>query len=161
MSQDRYHTLIDELCAIERLPHPARLYQRAALKVNGVSFSLRPGGPGNEDCCLYAVDYGEPPPQRRHLVLQRLLEANTLMADPFLPKFGIEHLSGKVVLTGYIRLDKASGDSLIRVLRHHALQAREWRRTHFLLEQERIGAAGRPRGSIRPTGHALSKAFTN
>lgn len=163
MTQQMYRKLIDEVCAIEGIPDPSDLYDMAALRADDVSFVMMPVVQVGETWAIFFIDYGEPPADQRHLALQRLLEANAMAPDPFLPKFGIDIQTGRILLTGYFQVGAVNAESLIELLKHHAAQALEWRETRFMTEDdeddtpaERSNPVDEPAVARRPGVRAVS-----
>ena len=158
MSLEKYHKLIDELCQFAGIEDPKQQYETAKFKVDGISFALQHAGEDYEDYAMFFCNYGYPPDDYRELVLQRLLEGNTALSGPFAPIYGINYESGNVLLSQFIPIQHATGEGLLKVMRHHAAYALDWQRNYFLLDEERHPGSGKASSGRAADG--LPLAFT-
>ena len=158
MSLEKYHKIIDELCTFAGIADPKQQYETAKFKVDDISFALQHGGEEYEDYAMFFCNYGYPPDEYRELALQRLLEANTALAGPFAPIFGINHETGSVLLSQFVPIHNATGEGFLKTMRYYAAYARDWQRSFFLLDEERDPSSGR--SSSGRTADGLPLAFT-
>lgn len=134
--------LVDELCRQAALPNPQALYERTALTIDGVHFSLveRAAEPYAE--VLIYLDLGPLPEAQRAAVLLRLLEINFhLFVGAGSPSCAYNSESQRLLLCLSLLQQGASGAGLLQLLGQLAELARNWRKEHFL-----DGAAVAPGG---------------
>lgn len=143
MSVQTWRALIDSLCKLALIPNPQTLYERTALQVNGVEFSLvYSDGAGAGNVLLYG-DMGPLPVRARDAVAMRLLEMNfELSGDTASPAFSLNPQSQRVSLSVVLLLERMSAERLLEVLGHLADMALAWRRDFFL---------DAPKGKAAPT----------
>jgi hypothetical protein len=137
-----YRSLLDDLCRHAHLTSINDLknfYITADIKVDEIDFSLMPGGENNAGALLFFCDFGPVPSEFEALAMRRLLEANLVMMGVGRPSFGINFVTGHVLLSGAVQIAGTNGEYLLELLRHYASKAREWRESYFMLEQERQG----------------------
>jgi hypothetical protein len=137
MSKADYSRLIDELCKLTNIKKTKKFDEVADIRVDEIPFAITHGGADNDNSMMIYCEFGEPPKHLGGAIFQRLLEANSIMIGPGRPSFGLNHLSGKILLSVMIPTTHATGEILIQVLKHYAKHAKEWRETHFLLDTER------------------------
>lgn len=141
MTTAAYSKLIDQLCELTMISNPSSFYEQANLSVKDIDFTLRHNsGEGEGEVCIYC-NYGTIPKANRELVLQRLLEANLLLAsNPFSPFLSYNASSEEVVLCGYIIMEKLQAERLLAMMGSMADMALTWRKTYFIEEGQ--GEAG-------------------
>lgn len=153
-----YAQLIDELCLLVMIPHPASLYETANLSVRGVDFTFfYQSGSGSGDILVYA-GFGSLPDARRQDVTQRLLETNlTLFNGPFSPSFAFNPQTQQVLLVSNVLMEGVTAQALLDLLGHMAELALEWRGSFFLdqpcaapAETATCAQSGEPAGRQRP-----------
>ncbi len=133
MSHFSYRQLMDDFCTRYGLENASRLYDQAALKINGVEFFLAHGGDGNEDGLVVCCKYGVAPVALLPMVMARLLEANLKLFAPGGMRFGLSPLRHEILLTGVVPMAGLHAEALMDMLRHFAEDAHAWRTSYFLL----------------------------
>lgn len=141
MATKEYKRLIDDICALAKIPHSHTLYTAADLTVDGVSFTLLEAGIGAEEGLALYCDFGEPPEETRVGVLERLLEINLVMHGVNTPLFARNPETGHILLARRIPIGKISALELMTLLTEYAAHAKEWRQTYYLVESSMTSAA--------------------
>nr|WP_100546507.1 MULTISPECIES: CesT family type III secretion system chaperone [unclassified Pseudomonas] len=133
MPSAAYCRLVDDLCQLALLPNPKALYERTALTVGKVNFSLveRSGDPYSE--VLIYTDLGPLPSQHRDAVLLRLLDINFhLFVGAGSPSCSYNSETQRLTLGVSLLLQAATGQRLLALLGQLADMAHNWRGDHFL-----------------------------
>ena len=132
MPSATFRRLIDELCHLSKLPDPQALYERTALNVSGVDFSLvEREGPVSE--VIIHCDFGALPGRRREEVLLRLLEINfNLFIGSASPSCTVNQQTGRATLAAAAPLQGLGSLALLELLGQLADMAKVWREGYFL-----------------------------
>jgi hypothetical protein len=136
MANTGFHGLVDRICALAHIESSNMRHEIADLEIRGVRFILMDGSIVEEGSMMFLCDFGEVPNEYRAEVLQRLLEANLVMHGVGTPCFSINYETNHVLLMGRVLIDKVPPKVLIKALFQHAEQAKQWRKTWFLLDNE-------------------------
>ncbi|MCP1576610.1 hypothetical protein J2S30_004989 [Herbaspirillum rubrisubalbicans] len=135
-----YRRLLDDLCQranINASNYREDFYYVANIKVDDVDFSLMPGSDENAGALLFFGDFGIIPLEFEAIAMRRLLEANLVMMGVGRPNFGINFSTGHVLLSGAVQIAGMDGEKLLDMLHHYADKANTWRRSYFMLDEER------------------------
>lgn len=132
MCYESYCELIDSLCRLVGVSDPSRHYDLMTLNVDDEDCSIAYGGQYNQDRVTVSCVFGKPPEQRADEVLQRLLEVNLSVMPPGGLRFGIEPVTGDVILSGCVAMAGMGAEGLLRLLSQLASEAVQWRRHFFL-----------------------------
>ncbi|WP_167359813.1 CesT family type III secretion system chaperone [Phytopseudomonas flavescens] len=146
MTTPAYRSLIDHFCTLALIPNPASLYERTAIEVNGVDFTLcHRQSQGMGTVLLYA-DLGQLPSREAAAAALRLLEMNFhLFGEPLSPVFTLNPQSRHINLAAALLLERLSAERLLTLLGELADMAKAWRRDFFLdADQPVCRPGGRP-----------------
>lgn len=141
MATEKYKKLIDEICAIAKIPHSPAFYTTADLTVDGVNFTLIDASTALEDALALYCDFGAPPAKNRVSVLERLLQVNLVMHSVNTPFFAMNSETGHILLGHRIPIEQISALELMTLLTEYAAHAKEWRQTYYLVESGKTLAA--------------------
>lgn len=86
----------------------------------------------NADRFLIQSTLGIPPEEIADAVLQRLLELNHEISPLNAAGYGLNGMTGEIVLSKVISLDSIDGDSLCALMNGLVEHAREWQKEYFL-----------------------------
>ena len=160
MASQHYKKLIDELCKLVPMPAVQSLYERLDLEVEKFFFSLieagsagvsQPGTPASDkqDSVIMAFcDFGPLPRHQREAVMQRLLELNLSLHGEPRATMSMNRENGHVLACHRLPLGGMTAPALLKHLRDHAAQARQWRDGGCFLEDAQA-TPGRRSGSVR------------
>lgn len=134
-ARKRYCALIDALFKKANIADPEALYDNAIFVMHDITFTLLHTSVLSPNTVLLLADFGKPPPEKRDLVLQRLMEANLYTyCDNEGPSFCISPENGHVVLMSRLALDSATPESTMFLMTSLVDMIQAWRQTHFLEE---------------------------
>lgn len=144
MSSQRHRDLIDALCRLAGIADAAAVHQHGNLRVSDVDFTLLPVAQAGGEMLLVYCDFGRPPAHEREKALQRVLELNLLLYGGEGPGFSFNRESGHVLLMAQLRLESASAEAVLTVVRSMALFAQRWRTDHFLGDEPGLAPGAAP-----------------
>lgn len=145
--------LIQNFCALVRLPDPDHVLRGGSITVDGVLFSLTDTKRQGHPSLLVRCDFGELPDERLADVCKALLAANWYMYDGAGPAFSLCPKSSHVLFAKSYPLDTLTPHSLHGLCIRLAAQVHAWREQGFLesLPQAR---KRRPEWAARQIGTA-------
>ncbi len=137
MSEELHKKLIDQLSEKLSITKGDSVYQRLPLNVQGVDCLIVNGSPTAPDSVFFYADCGLPDDQLKLKILQRLLEINLVCYNDRPASYGFDADSGHVTLMCFEPLAECTLESILELLSNMAHTASEWRKTYFLLAEER------------------------
>jgi hypothetical protein len=132
MATEKYKKLIDEICAIAKIPHSQAFYTTADFTVDEVNFTLVDASSEPEDALALYCDFGAPPAKNRVGVLERLLQINLVLHGLNTPLFALNPETGHILLGRRIPIGQISALELMTLLTEYSAHAKEWRQTYYL-----------------------------
>jgi hypothetical protein len=156
MTSQRHHDLIEALCRLAGIADAAAVHRQGSLRVGDVEFTLLPVAQAGGEMLVAYCDFGPPPAREREKALQRLLELNLLLYGGEGPAFSFNRESGHVLLMAQLRLEQATAEAVLTVLRSMTLFAQRWRGDHFLADEPRA-----PVGGVARRGSGARTPFAN
>jgi Tir chaperone family protein CesT len=127
------------------------ILETGALTAEGATFAFAAGDDGS----LYVYcDFGDPPREHALASLKRLLEINLFLYGNGTPSFAINPLTGRVMLACRMSGNALKANGFANSLRVMASYVRQWRATHFLVDDENIHSE--LRSSMPPQNNAFS-----
>jgi len=145
MKDSGFFDLVDQLFELARMEKNTNVCNVVNLYISDIHFILMDGSTVEEGSMIFLCDFGEVPKAHRMDVLQRLLEANLVMLGVGTPCFSINYETNHVLLMGRVLIEKTPVRALFRAFVQHARQAKQWRKTRFLLgnEHEAVHSEGK------------------
>ena len=132
MSTPRYFALIENLCALAKIPSALAHASTVDFVVDDVCFTLIEAGHNDEKALNLFCDFGPLPAKQRERILAQLMHMNLAMVGVNTPSFAMNPETGHVLLTRRIVIDALTADELLQALCEHAQHAMAWRQHHFL-----------------------------
>ena len=136
MRDSGFLELVDQIFELAHMERDKNVHNVADLDISGIRFILMDGGTVEEGSMIFLCDFGEVPDTHRTEVLQRLLEANLVMLGVGTPCFSINYETNHVLLMGRVLIEKTPAKVLYKAFVQHARQAKQWRKTRFLIGNE-------------------------
>jgi hypothetical protein len=144
-----FRELIDQIYEILELDGADEVTDTAHFEYDDIRFVLTETTMGTETSVEYFCEFGEVPKQNREKILTCLLEINFMMPNMLGQKFSIDSDTGNVVLGGVLGMGTLAALDVLNMFAHHADQAKLWRITYFLHENDPLRGQG--------GGHAAAK----
>ena len=139
MATDAYRKLIDDVCALAKIPNPQSFYASADLIIEEVAFTLTNASEDDKDefMAMYC-DFGLLPGADRAAILERLLEKNLDMHGHGIntPVFMLNAETNHVLLGLSFPIAQLKAQELTEYLGQYAEIAKLWRGTYFLEGKE-------------------------
>ncbi|MES2356164.1 MAG: CesT family type III secretion system chaperone [Pseudomonadota bacterium] len=132
MSKEKYCELIDQLCKKLGIEDSKSMYNACNVEVGNIPFTLLHGGNLDQDSLYLYCNFGEPPSERKTMVLQRLLETNLCLFGHNAQNFGFNVETGRVLQMSRMSVSQTKVESLMQVLGGLAAYAQMWRQSAFL-----------------------------
>lgn len=110
------------------------------ISIDGVGLMLLYSASVKNDRMFAFCDFGDVPPEREAAVMRRLLEMNFAVYQGNAPSFTIDPESGRVMLLAEVPLSEATPVNVMGFLQGLSVQANEWRKNHFLAEEQEYEA---------------------
>ncbi|MGV3656151.1 MAG: CesT family type III secretion system chaperone [Noviherbaspirillum sp.] len=114
------------------MTHDPDLPLAMELELEGATFEIVHSPGEHPQQILVECRFGTPPREREAAVLARLLEVNLELARAHQAAYGIDAATGEVIHAFRQALDQAGARALLETMKQIAVQAAQWRDTHFL-----------------------------
>jgi hypothetical protein len=157
-----FRELVSQIFELAKIPDAQSVKDTANLEVDGIKFTLMDSRIETESAVAVYCDFGEPPKARRADVLQLLLELNCAMSGANAPIFSINIETGHVILSCRVLTGKLTATDVLNILAQNAAQAKEWRKTYYLQNQNAPRSASERASAARwmsKQGHKIEGAF--
>jgi len=132
MSKEKYCELIDQLCKKLGIEDSKSMHNACNIQVGNIPFILLHGGERDQDSLYLYCNFGEPPSERKTIVLQRLLETNLGLFGHNAQNFGFNVETGRVLQMSRMAISQTKLESLVQVLNGLAAYAQMWRQSAYL-----------------------------
>jgi hypothetical protein len=147
MYKEKYYELIDQVCEKLGISDPEPMHNACDIRVSDIPFTLLHGGEVDEDSLYIYCNFGEPPAERKAVMLRLLMQTNLSIFGNNSLNLGVNTHTGRTLQMSRMAISQTTIESLMSVLVSVAAYAHMWRRSYLLSDAEFEQMAAHQSGS--------------